>query len=243
MIIVQARMGSERLPGKVLKEVMGKSLLAYLIERLRRVKNCDGIVVATTKNSLDDAIVTACDHLGVYCVRESEEDVLKRYYTVCQLYGIEVLVRVTADCPLIDPEYIEQGISCFAKNYDTLEYLSNTLERTFPRGMDFEILKASALKRAFFEATSSYDKEHVTAYITEHPELFSQGSFRQNEDESAFRLTVDTSEDFALIEKVFEALYPQNPTFSLSEIIALLKIHPEWVKLNAHISQKHKLSK
>lgn len=238
MIIVQARMGSERLAGKVLKEVLGKPLLFYLIERLRRVKYCDGIVIATSQNPLDDAIAAFCDQHGIYCVRASEHDVLSRYYSVCSLFDPEVLVRITADCPLIDPELIDKGLCCFAHNFSKLDYLSNTLKRTFARGMDFEIMRKSALEKAYFEATSSYDKEHVTAYIARQPELFRLGSYTQAKDESHLRLTVDTPEDFQLIQTLLEALYPKNPEYSLAEIVQILHKHPEWVAMNAHIEQK-----
>lgn len=238
MIVVQARMSSTRLPGKVLKNVLGKPLLFYLTERLRSVSSTEGIVIATTKNPADDPIVDFCNREGLHCIRGSEDDVLSRYVAACDAFGLEVAVRVTSDCPLIDPELIEKGLSCFRQHYQTLDYLSNCQTRTFARGMDFEIVRTEALKKAFFEATSASDKEHVTPYIWKHPELFRLADLCQRSDHSAYRLTVDTPEDFELIKRLLEELYPQSPEFSQEDIIQVLQKHPDWVKINAHVAQK-----
>lgn len=238
MIIVQARMSSTRLFGKVMKEVLGRPLLFYLVERLRRVRFVEGIVIATSQNPADDPIGAFCDKEGLHCVRQSEEDVLSRFYTASALFGLDSFVRVTADCPLIDPALIERGLSCFAQNYNELDYLSNCLVRTFPRGMDFEIVKQGALQKAFFEATSSYDKEHVTPFIVNHPEKFRLANISQENDQSQYRLTVDQQEDFELVKRLLEALYPKNPEFTLEDIVQMLKIHQDWIELNAHVQQK-----
>src|SRR5262245_4593031 len=214
MLVVQARMLSTRLPGKVLKEVLGKPLLFYLVERLRRVTLADGIIIATSTNPADDVIASFCDSEGLHCVRGSHEDVLSRYYAACKAFGVELFVRITADCPLIDPLYIDKGLSVFSDQFD---YLSNSFTRTFPRGMDFEIVRFKALEEAHFKATLPYDREHVTPFIVKHPERFRHSSIIQRKDESRYRLTVDEESDFLLTKKIVEALYPKNREFGLSD--------------------------
>lgn len=238
MIIVQARMMSTRLPGKVMQQILGKPMLFYLIERLRSVTSCHGIIVATSHNPKDDAIVNFCNQESLHCIRGSEEDVLSRFYAAAEAFGLETVVRICSDCPLIDPTIIERGLQCFQSKPDNFDYLSNTLLRTFPRGMDFEIFQVKALKQAFFEASSLYDKEHVTPFITKHPEQFRLANIGQKEDQSDLRLTVDTPEDFELIRRLFEELYPTNNQFTLKDIYAVLKEHTDWPLLNAHIVQK-----
>ncbi len=225
MIVVQARLGSTRLPGKIFKEVLGKPLLSYQLERLRRVKNVHGIVVATTTNPNDQKIVDFCDREGVHCIRGSEEDVLSRYVAAIDAFGLEVVVRVTSDCPLIDPDLLDKGMSCFWEHYEALDYLSICHKRTFAHGMDFEIVRAESLKKAFYEATESYDKEHVTPYIWKHPELFRLANMQQLVDQSKYRLTVDTQEDFVVIKKLLEELYPKKPEFTMQDCITLMDLY------------------
>jgi len=220
MLVVQARLGSTRLPGKIFKEVLGKPLLHYQLERLRRVQNVEGIVIATTTNPNDQPIVDFCNREGLHCIRGSEEDVLSRYVAAADAFGLDVVVRITSDCPLIDPLLIDKGLLCFWQHYKELDYLSICHERTYPVGMDFEIVRTDALKKAFYEATSPYDKEHVTPYIWHHPELFRLGNLQQAKNQSHHRFTLDTQEDYMLIKKVFEEHYPQNPEFSMLEMLS-----------------------
>ncbi len=238
MIVVQARLGSTRLPGKIFKTVNGKPLLSYLVERLRRVQNVDGICIATTTNPLDAPIREFCDHESLHCISASEEDVLSRYVEAADLFGLDAVVRISSDCPLLDPEILDKALLAFWNNYERLDYLSNCLERSYPRGMDFEIVRKDALKKAYFATNDPMDREHVTRYIINHPEHYRLANFSQKSDESAYRLTVDTQEDFQLIEHIIQELYPKNPLFCLNDIVTLLKKHPDWVKLNEHIKQK-----
>lgn len=238
MIVVQARMLSTRLAGKVMKRVLEKPLLHYLIERLRLVPCVEGICIATSHNPADDIIADFCNQEGVHAIRGSEEDVLSRYHAAAEAFGLEAIIRITSDCPLIDPEVIYKALCCFHQNYAAVDYLSNTLERTFPRGMCVEIFRTEALKKAFFEAKLASEREHVTPYIIKNSKVFRLASLVQAEDESSFRLTVDTPEDFSLIKKLLEELYPKNCQFLLKDIIHLLKKHPELAKLNAHVVQK-----
>lgn len=236
--IIQARMGSTRLPGKVLKKVKGKTLLEYQIERVKRAQTINEIIIATTLNKEDDQIVELCEQLSIQYYRGFEEDVLSRYYEAAMKFNVDVIVRLTSDCPVIDPEVIDQVVSHYVKNQNMYDYVSNTLVRTYPRGMDTEVFSNRVLLRIYKEAKKSNEREHVTSYIYHHPEQFSIGNVVFERDESQYRLTVDTSEDFALIENILQVLYSQKHHFDLKEIINVLQENPDWVKLNSHIKQK-----
>ncbi|SDF79780.1 cytidylyltransferase domain-containing protein [Sporolituus thermophilus] len=237
VIISQARMSSTRLPGKVLKEVLGKPLLEYHIERLKRTKKADEIIIATTVNSADEPIAELCQRLNVLCYRGSEEDVLSRYYYAACEARADVVIRVTSDCPLIDPVVVDQVIEAFTacEGYD---YVANTLVRTYPRGMDTEVFSFVALERAFKEAVAAPEREHVTPYIYNHPELFKFKNIAYTTDQSRHRWTVDTVDDFRLIEKILLELYPDKPDFTMEDVLALFDRHPDWYFINAHVEQK-----
>lgn len=238
VIINQARMTSTRLPGKVLKEVMGKPLLEYQLERLKRVQLADEVVVATTTKETDDPIVELCDRLSVQLFRGSEDDVLSRCFNAAKEQVADVVVRVTSDCPLIDPMVVDQTIQYYLNHQPDIDYASNSLERTYPRGMDAEVFSFKALQTAFYEATAQPDREHVTSFIYRHPQRFHLSSVAYHCNQSQHRWTVDTSEDFELIRLILEALYSENPAFTLEDTLALLDKHPDWMTINAHIEQK-----
>jgi spore coat polysaccharide biosynthesis protein SpsF len=236
--IIQARMGSTRLPGKVLKTVLGKPLIAYQIERLKRCKWIDKLVVATTTKEPDSAIVELCQQLNVDVFRGSESDVLERYYQAACHYQADVVVRLTADCPLIDPEIVDQVIMTYLDHYPKYDYVSNTVKRTYPRGLDTEVFSFNALQTAHQEAGAPHLREHVTPYIYMNSNLFKLGKVLNDTDYSQHRWTVDTLEDFELIKRIIEQLYPINPLFHQEDVINLLREHPEWTLINAHIEQK-----
>jgi len=238
VIIVQARMTSTRLPGKVLKEVLGKPLLEYLVERLRRVRQADAFVIATTVNAADDPIVALCERLGVAVTRGPELDVLARYHAAARVHGADIVVRVTSDCPLIDPELIDAMILGFREADDAPDYLSNTLQPTFPYGMAVEVFRAGALAEAHAEAAAEPEREHVTPFLYLRPERYRIRHYRQAEDLSRHRWTVDTPEDFELVRRLIEDIYPHNPAFRMADVLAALAHHPDWARLNAHIAQK-----
>lgn len=236
VIIVQARMTSTRLPGKILKQVFGKPLLEYQIDRLHRVQFADELVIATTTNATDEPIVELCDRLSIPYFRGSEEDVIARYHGAAKAHHADVVVRVTSDCPLIDPQVIDRVIQSYID--DRYDYVSNCIERTYPRGMDTEVFSFKALNEAFLEATAKPDREHVTPFIHRQPDRYKLGSVLYNKNCSQHRWTVDTPEDFDLIQKILEAIYPQNPEFRLEDCLEWLDRYPEWSKINAHIEQK-----
>ena len=238
VIINQARMTSTRLPGKVLKKVLDKPLLEYQIERLQRVKLADELVIATTKNTTDDPIVEVCHRAGVKFYRGSEEDVLARYYEVAKENEADIIVRVTSDCPLIDPKIVDRVIQAYFHHQPQCHYASNSLERTYPRGMDTEVFSFESLDQAYSEAVAQPDREHVTPFLIQQPERFNLIPVLNWENQSYHRWTVDTQEDFNLIKKILEVIYPQNPEFSIADCLNVLQEYPEWQKINAHIEQK-----
>ncbi|CAF24290.1 cytidylyltransferase domain-containing protein [Candidatus Protochlamydia amoebophila] len=237
-IFVQARMGSTRLPGKVLKPVLGKPLLGYLLERLKDVKEVDEIVILSTTNSQDDVIEAYCQQLGIFCFRGSENDVLERYYQAALIRKVDVVIRITADCPLIDPDIIDQVVGLFKKEIFQYDYISNSFERTFPRGLDVEVFTFEALQTAFKMATSLIQKEHVTPFIYQNPGLFKLKNIAHHPSLHLYRWTVDTPEDFELIKLILENLYPHCPKFRLNDILHLLSLNPDWNLINAYIKQK-----
>lgn len=239
-IIVQARMSSTRLPGKILKTVMGKTLLEYQIERLRRVKSADQLIIATTDKEAEQPIVDLCDNLGVSCFRGSETDVLGRYYGAAVAYHADVVVRITSDCPLIDPAVVDRVVRFYQEHCSSYDYATDTLEPnlTYPRGMDTEVFSFRALKEAYLEAKDQAEREHVTVFIKRRPERYRLVNLPYHQDYSRYRWTVDTPEDFQLIERIITTLYPVKPLFTFEDCLWLLEEHPEWAALNSHIEQK-----
>jgi spore coat polysaccharide biosynthesis protein SpsF len=238
VIIVQARMTSTRLPGKVMKTVLGKPLLEYLIERLRRVKLANKIVIATTMNDIDLPIVELCAYLNIACFRGSEDDVLARYHGAAIAHNADVIVRVTSDCPVIDPKVIDNIIKFYLAHQSEYDYVSNRIKRTYPRGMDSEIFSLKVLNETFCEATEPSDREHVTPFIYRHPKRYRLANVSANKNQSHHRWTVDTHEDFLLVSKIIEMLYPVKPEFNLEDILHFFEMHPEFFQINAHVEQK-----
>lgn len=236
--IIQARMGASRLPGKPLFEVMGRPLLSYQIERLKRCQKIDEIVIATTINSRDDAIVEFCLSEKIPFFRGSEEDVLDRYYQAAKKFNADVVVRGTADCPLTDPSVVDEVLTFFLDHYPFYDYVSNILERTFPRGIDVEVFSMKSLTEAQNEAKKPEEREHVTPFLYRHPERFKLANVVRNSDESHHRWTVDTAEDFELISLILKELYPKKSDFNLQDILEAFKAHPQWFTINSHIEQK-----
>ena len=239
VIIVQARMQSQRLPGKVLMCVLDNSLLGHLIERLKHVQHADQVVVATTDETVDLPIVTYCEENEVHYFRGSQNDVLARYYFAARACAADVIVRITADCPLMDPQVVDDLICHYKEAEPQIDYLANVQERTFPRGMDVEVFNSRFLEEAFFEAKEPYEREHVTPYMYHHPEKYRSGVYKSGRKGLAdMRLTVDMPEDFTLVSRVIEGLYPENPSFSMDDVLGFMKQQPELQKINAHVKQK-----
>jgi spore coat polysaccharide biosynthesis protein SpsF len=235
---IEARMTSSRLPGKVLRPVLSRPLLSFMIERLRRVWQLDQIVVATTMNDTDDPIADLADGLGVGCFRGSEDDVLARVLGAARKFGADLIVETTGDCPLIDPAVVDQVIATYRAN--KVDYCANVLQPTYPRGMDVQVFATDVLAEVERLTSDPADREHVSLYIYEHPErykLLNVCSGLPPED-AEHRLTVDTPADYEMVKKIIERLYPRDSAFDLRQILDLLRVDPMLAITNRHISQK-----
>ena len=231
--IIQARMGSTRLPGKVLMDIGGQTMLARVVRRASRATLVNQTVVATTTLSEDDVIVRECGSLGVF--RGSPIDVLDRYCRAQRKFGADVIVRITADCPFIDPEVINHVVYAFLER--DIDYASNTIYRSYPRGLDIEVMTSKALLSAEMGANQHLEREHVTPFIYMHPDRFRLYPVYRTEDDSDNRWTVDTSEDLAFARAVY-SLFGNQDDFRWMDVLGALKDHPEIVALNAQIRQK-----
>lgn len=225
--IIQARLGSTRLPGKVLKKVYGKSILQHVVTRVKAVKSIDEIVIATTKNLEDKLIENEANKLGIKCYCGSETNVLQRYYEAAKQSQADVIIRITSDCPLIDPLVISNMVSEFENQSPNIDYLSNTLQRTFPRGLDVEIFTRNALERCYNYAKEDFELEHVTPYIYNNPNIFRIFNYKNDRDYSMYRITIDTEKDFRLYFEIYDNLYDGSNMFYLNDIISFLESNPE----------------
>ncbi len=240
-VIIQARTGSTRLPSKILKDLpygSGTTVLEQVIRRVQKSKQTDIIVIATTKKNEDDIIVDIARQCGVKWFRGSSADVLSRYYHAAAAFQIDTVVRITSDCPCIDPWIIDKCISSFTER--NVDYLSNTLSRSFPHGLDVEVFSFRALTKAFNEATSPQQREHVTPFIIGNRDRFLHGFIRAEADEYGpeIRITLDTEDDYMLLCLVFDYLYQCNPFFGVKEIVSLFRRKPFLNLINRKILQK-----
>lgn len=236
VVVVQARMNSSRLPGKVMLPLAGEPMLARLLERLRRVKKAGAVLIATTTNSSDNVISLWAQSQGVACYRGSELDVLARYAGAAREVAADVVVRVTSDCPLLDPVLVDQAIAAF--EVGDCDYVSNMLPPTWPYGMAVEVFSVESLMQADREAGQEAEREHVTPFIYWRPERYRLKNLPSPEDLSHHRWTVDTPEDYQLVQLIFDSLYRSQPEFTLADVLSTMRVHPEWMHINQHISQK-----
>ena len=233
--VLQARAGSRRLPNKVLLDLLGQPMLARQIERIRRAERIDELVVATTTERSDDAVVDLCERIGVRCFRGSTDDVLARFVGALDGSTATWVVRLTGDCPLTDPAVLDRAIKLALTNqYD---YVSNTLSPSYPDGLDVEVMRLTALRQANAESTLASEREHVTPYIHKNPARFSLGELNAAVDHSALRWTVDEPQDFELITAVYASLYPHKPDFDTGDILTLLAEHPELSAMNGSFAR------
>jgi spore coat polysaccharide biosynthesis protein SpsF len=226
--LIQARMSSSRLPGKVLQDIAGQPMLLHVVHRAKQAKSIDSVAVITSTYAVDDAIEMVCKENGIPCFRGSHDDVLDRYYQAAIYFKADIVVRLTADCPLLDPAIIEQVVKTFHQN--SFDYVANILEITYPDGLDTEVFRFETLERAWKEARLKSEREHVTVYILKHPELFRLGSVKQEEDLSSLRWTVDTPRDLEFVRTIYN--YFKNVEFGMYEILQMIKENPECAKIN-----------
>lgn len=232
LAVIQARMSSTRLPGKVLKPILGRPMLGRHIDRLQRCSTIDRIIVATSVEESDDAIASFCAAESIGCYRGPLNDVLARYEGAAREYDpVDHVVRLTADCPLADPDIVDRVID--AHLTDKNSYTTNVLQQTFPNGLDVEIMTRHALRQAAAEATNPYEREHVTPFLYRRPYLFKLGNIENNEDHGQLRWTVDTEADFRMVEAVFRELLRANESFGYSDILTLLAKRPDIAAMNA----------
>lgn len=234
--IIQARLGSSRLPGKTLMRIEGESLLGHLLSRIKASRFVKNVIIATTTKENDDKIVGFARENGIEFYRGSEEDVLDRFYKTAKQYNVETIVRVTPDCPLLDPRVTDLVISNYLDgNYD---YVSNTIRPTYPDGLDTEIFSYQALEKTWREAKLPSEREHVTSYMIKHPDTFRLFNVeKEGEDLSWMRWTVDTEKDLQFVKRIFDELYTTKEIFHMENIVSLLKIKPEILKINKTISR------
>ena len=229
--IIQARMSSTRLPGKVLMPLAGKPVLWHVVKRIRACQTIAEVVVATSIDTMDDAIEAWCQSADVSCYRGSLNDVLDRYYQAGLLHAADVVVRITGDCPAVDPAIVDEVVRGFlAGGY---EYYG--LAGEFPDGLDCTVFAFSALARAWREAALPSEREHVGPYIEKHPETFKSGSLKKFSGLSHYRWTLDEPRDYEFLQRVFSRLYQQDQIFLASEVLALLETEPELMQLNSDI--------
>jgi spore coat polysaccharide biosynthesis protein SpsF len=239
VIIVQARMTSTRLPGKVLADLGGRPMLGQELARLKRCRRAAEIVVATTANAADDAVVALAEKEGVGWFRGDEHDVLSRYLGAARAARAEVVVRVTADCPLIEPALVDEVVRVLTEE-GPADYASNIQRRTFPRGLDVEALYMDVLERTGRLGRTKEAREHVTFFIhREHPELFILRSVTGGEDHSDLRWTVDEPADLELVRRIYELGGLGEREVGFRELVSLVRAHPELLRLNAHVQQVH----
>ncbi len=231
LALLQARVDSSRLPGKVLMPILDKPMILHQIERIRNCQKIDKLIVATSSEASDDGLAKTCRGAGIECYRGSLKDVLNRFVQAALPHRPEAVIRLTGDCPLADPVVIDQVIAFFEEGgYD---YASNCVPPTFPDGLDVEVMRFECLQEADREASLPSQREHVTPFLRQNPERYRQGTYIAARDLSHLRWTVDEPEDFEFVRRVYEGLYPKNPRFTTHDILELLQEEPGLVTINS----------
>ncbi len=234
LTVIQARISSTRLPGKVLMPVLGQPLLIRMIERVKKAKLIGELVIATSTNADDDIIERLCFKENINCYRGHLTDLLDRHYKAAIKYNADAVVKIPSDCPLIDPKIIDRVLQYYI-DHEELDYVSNLHPATYPDGNDVEIFSFKALEHAWRDATKDFEREHTTPFFWEHNDTFKIGNviWETGLDLStSLRFTIDYKEDFDFITRVYEALYPKNPDFGLNDILKLLEQQPEIIEIN-----------
>jgi len=226
--IIQVRMGSTRLPGKVLKKLNGITILESLLNQLNYSRLLNDKIIATTLNSEDDVIVNFCESKGIKCFRGSVNDVLDRYHKCAKKFSINTIIRITSDCPLMDPQVVDDVIDFYLKN--SYDYVNNFYKRTYPYGNDVEIFSLKVLEKVWEKATKLSEREHVTPYIYNNPDEFSLGWIENKENLSEFHWTVDRKEDLIFVQKIFKKI-SKRPIL-MKDIIDVIKDDPSLLEIN-----------
>jgi len=235
---IEARMTSSRLPGKVLLAVLGQPMLHHLFNRLRAVPSIDDIVLATTVNAADDVLVEFAAREGVMAYRGSEQDVMARVIGAAEAGGADVIVEITGDCPIIDPDIVGQTIQMYL--HHDAAYVSNAHIRSYPDGMDTQVFRLETLKRSAAMTNDPLDREHVSLHIRNHPEIFPRVNLVAPPSLGwpELGLTLDEEADYRLLSQIIETLGPDDPLFGCQDVIRLLKKNPDWVDINRGVVRK-----
>ncbi|MFH1462592.1 MAG: glycosyltransferase family protein [bacterium] len=234
--IIQARITSTRLPGKVLMKISGKPMLWHIISRLSCSKKISQIILAIPDTKENNLLEEFAKKEKIRYCRGSEEDVLARYYETAKKFKASVIIRITADCALIDPEVLDKVIEEHLKS--GADYTANILKRTYPKGLEVEIMTFQALKKSYQEAKAAPEREHVTLYIRQHPEKFKRVNVENSKDLSSFRWTVDEKEDLEFVREIYKRLYQSSRIFLMEEIVELLEKEPQLLEINKNIKRK-----
>lgn len=231
--LIQARTGARRLPNKVLLKLQDKTVLEHVIARVQKAKTVKEAVVVTTVRPEDVKIVELVSRKGVRVLCGSEDDVLDRYYQAARLLNAQHVVRITADCPVMDPAVIDETVKYYFKS--GADYCSNALSQTYPDGLDVEVFSAAALKKAWMNAKLASEREHVTPYIRNHQRMFKAVSLDHPQNLGALRWTLDEPKDYEFLKKIFDGLYTRNPYFGMNDILRFLENDPKLKHINAAI--------
>ena len=235
VVVIQARLGSTRLPSKALAEIGGRPMLAHVVERAAAIPGIADVVIATTKSPADETLVDFARQAAVRCIRGSEADVLDRFCLAARETRAEAVVRVTADCPLLDSAVSGRVLAEYLRRRPTVDYVSNVHPPTYPDGLDTEVVSVEALETAAIETRQPSDREHVTPYVWGRPERFRAANVAHHEDLSSHRWTVDTESDLAFMRALWTALGPSAPRAGMAEVLKALASHPGLSDLNAGI--------
>jgi spore coat polysaccharide biosynthesis protein SpsF len=234
--IVQARMGSKRLPGKSMAPLLGRPMLGVLLERVKPARRVSKWIVATSELPIDDPIVELTRRLGMGCFRGSETDCLDRYYQASRQASADVVVRITGDNPLLEAAFVDWSLEHFLRSSSQVEYMDSSSSNTFPLGLSLEVFSFSALRAAWQEDCSPHTREHVTPFIRQHPNRFPAGVLHADADYSSMRWTVDTAADLEFVRTLFESF--GQVSFSWSDALKRVQQHPEWLEINRHVVQR-----
>ena len=232
-IIIQARMGSQRLPGKVMNKVKNKPILHHMLKQVKKSKLHDLIVIATSLKKENEIIRNFCKKNKIKCYSGSENNLVNRYYLAAKKYNINIIVRLTADCPLIDPEIIDQGINKFLTDkYDFVANTSPPFKKSYPDGVDVEVFSFQLIKRVNFECKNKKDLEHVTPYIWRKKKRFNLFRFELKQNLSKYRFTLDYKEDFILIKQILINLYKKQKKITMKNVVNFIKQNKDIYLLN-----------
>jgi len=231
--IIQARMGSLRLPGKVLKEIDGKPLLWYLYERVTLSKHIDKVVIATAKGAANLPIVEFANKYNIDCFPGSEQDLVDRLYKTAKKFSAEIIIRITGDCPLIDYRVVDKGIKFYLDNRDRYDYVANTIKPTYPDGQDYDVMPVRTIEKMWNEVKDPFWREWFNSYIVEHPAVFRLANVTNDKDLSSLRWTVDYDKDFIFVEHIFNEFYSKRKDFSMNDILRFLEKNPKLSEINS----------